>query len=164
MRWVAASLVVAVAVVVSAAASGGVSAAPSCSTSQLVVWLDTQGDHAAGSTYFELRFTNLGSTCTLRGYPGVSAVNLAGAQLGKAASRDPSGTHRLVTLGRGVTAKAVVRITTVQNFPRSACRPASAAGLRVYPPNQTSWKVVPFPFAACAGSPVFLFVRSVEKA
>jgi len=163
MRWLAAG---AVALVATAAASGAVTraAAPSCSTSQLVVWLDTQGDHAAGSTYYRLRFTNLGSACTLRGYPGVSAVNLSGAQLGKAASRDPAGTHRLVTLGRAVTAKAVVRITTVQNFPHSACRPTAAAGLRVYPPNQTSSKVVPFPFSACSGSSVFLFVRAVAKA
>jgi hypothetical protein len=161
MRWL---VPLAVAFVLASSASGGVTrAAAPCSTAQLVVWLDTQGDHAAGSTFYGLRFTNLGATCTLRGYPGVSAVNLTGGQLGKAASRDPSGTHRLVTLGRAVTAKAVVRITTVQNFPRSVCRPAAAAGLRVYPPNQTSWKVVPFPFSACTGSSVFLFVRSVEK-
>jgi hypothetical protein len=67
------------------------SAAPSCKTSGLVVWLDTQGDAAAGSVFYKLKFTNQsGSTCVLRGYPGVSAVNLKSHQLGRAASRTQS--------------------------------------------------------------------------
>jgi len=45
--------------------------------------MDTQGDGAAGSVYYTLQFTNLsGHACTLRGYPGVSAVSLSGHQLG----------------------------------------------------------------------------------
>ena len=161
MRWSAVFLAAAAALVVSAATRA--SATPSCSAGQLVVWLDTQSDHAAGSAYYELRFTNLGSGCTLRGFPGVSAVDLAGRQLGKPASRDRAVSSRRVTLGRGVAARAVLRITNVHNFPRSACRPVSAAGLRVYPPSETRSKLVPFPFGACAGGAVFLFVRAVEK-
>jgi Protein of unknown function (DUF4232) len=160
------ALVAALAVVFSLAASGAVthaSAAGTCSAATLVVWLDTQGDHAAGSTYFQLRFTNLGPACTLRGFPGVSAVDLAGRQLGRPASRDRSVSSRAVTLTPGASAKAVLRLTNVHNFPQSACRPASAAGLRVYPPNETRSKLVPFPFGACAGSPVFLFVRALQK-
>jgi hypothetical protein len=164
MRW---SVAVAAAAVLSAgacAAGSGATATTPCSSAQLVVWLDTQSDHAAGSAYYRLRFTNLGSTCTLRGFPGVSAVDLAGRQVGKPASRDPAVGRRLVALGRGASAKAVLRITNVHNFPRPACRPASAAGLRVYPPSQTRSKLVPFPFAACAGAAVFLSVRAVERA
>jgi Domain of unknown function (DUF4232) len=38
-----------------------------------VVWLNTQADHAAGSSYYELEFTNLsGHACALQGFPGVS--------------------------------------------------------------------------------------------
>ncbi len=45
------------------------------------------------------------------------------------------------------------------NYPRSVCRQVAAAGLRVYPPNETVSKVVPFPFAACSRSgPVYLYV------
>jgi hypothetical protein len=139
------------------------SATPPCSSAQLVVWLDTQGDHAAGSAYYELRFTNLGATCALSGFPGVSAADLAGRRLGKPASRDRAVSRRLVALARGATARAVLRITNVHNFPRSACRPVSAAGLRVYPPSETRSKLVPFPFEACAGGAVFLFVRAVAK-
>jgi hypothetical protein len=168
MRRGAALLLAAVSVVVmSAGASGAVrraSAAPPCTSARLVVWLDTQADHAAGSAYYELRFTNLGGACMLSGFPGVSAADLAGRRLGRPASRDRSVGRRLVALGRGATAKAVLRITNVHNFPRPACRPVSAAGLRVYPPNETRSKLVPFPFDACSGGAVFLFVRTVERA
>lgn len=135
-----------------------------CATSELVVWLDTRGDAAAGSTYFGLKFTNLsGHACTLVGYPGVSAVDLAGHQLGSAASRNPSQAHA-VSLARGATATAVLRIVVAGNFPTSTCHRVTAAGLRVYPPNQTASKVVPFPFDACSrGGPVYLSVAAVTK-
>jgi hypothetical protein len=55
-----------------------------------------------------------------------------------------------------------LRIVDALNFPPSACRPRSAAGLRVYPPGQTTSKVVPIPFTACARSgPVFLSVQAL---
>jgi hypothetical protein len=42
------------------------------------------------------------------------------------------------------------------------CRPVTAAGLRVYPPNQKGSKVVPFPFRACSRvRPVYLHVQAV---
>ena len=164
MRWPGAAAVMVALVAAACGSASGTSAAAACSATQLVVWLDTQGDHAAGSAYYELRFTNLGSVCTLRGFPGVSAVDLSGRRLGKPASRDGAVSGRLVALAHGATAKAVLRITNVHNFPRSTCRPVSAAGLRVYPPNETSSKLVPFPFGACSGGPVFLFVRVVQRA
>jgi hypothetical protein len=34
---------------------------PGCATRNLVVWLDTNGDAAAGSVHYELQFTNLSS-------------------------------------------------------------------------------------------------------
>jgi Domain of unknown function (DUF4232) len=137
-----------------------------CSTPGLVVWLNTQGDHAAGSSYYELRFTNLsGRTCTLRGFPGVAAVSIAGHQLGRAAARTRAGTSRQVRLPNNATAVATIQIANAHNFPTSACRPVVAAALRVYPPNQTASKLVPFPFPACSrAGPVYLFVRKVQKA
>ena len=137
-----------------------------CATSGLVVWLNTQADHAAGSSYYKLQFTNLsGHACTLRGFPGVSAVGIAGHQLGRAAARSHTGTPRQVRLANNATAVAVLQIVNVHNFPRSACRPAVAAALRVYPPDQMASRLVPFPFSACSRSgPAYLLVRPVQKA
>ena len=69
-----------------------------------------------------------------------------------------------MTLGRGVTATAVLRIVQAGNFPAARCGAVTAAGLRVFPPGQSTWKVVPFPFQACsrAGTSV-LAVRTVVR-
>lgn len=144
--------------------AGTTAAVPPCATSGLVVWLDTSGNGTAGSVDFGLQFTNLsGHACTLKGYPGVSAVNLAGHRLGSAASRDTTGTPHLVTLARGTTAIALLQIVEADNFSNSACHRVTAAGLRVYPPNQSASKVVPFPFQACSHTgPVYLSVRAVH--
>jgi hypothetical protein len=138
-------------------------ARPRCTTSELVVWVDATEDHAAGSSYVNVKLTNLsGRDCVLRGYPGVSAVDLRGRQLGSAASRAPSAV-RLVTLADGATATAQLQIAVAVNFPRGTCRPTSAAGLRIYPPDQTAPKVVPIPFGACSrAGPVYLHVQAVH--
>ena len=128
--------------------------APACATSGLVVWLNTTGSGAAGSTYYTLEFTNLsGHPCTLSGYPGVSAIDLSGNQIGAPAKRDSFAAPHTVTLGSGpnaTAATATLRIVESGNFPRSSCGPVTAAGLRVYPPNQRASKIVPFPFGACS--------------
>jgi hypothetical protein len=131
--------------------------APECATSGLVVWLNQEGGGGTlGSIYYKLELTNLsGHTCTLYGYPGVAAVNLAGHQLGGAAMRERTPGKGLVTLAGGSstlnnssTATAIVRIVEVGALPD--CRPVAAAGLRVYPPGQKASKVIPFPFEACS--------------
>jgi Protein of unknown function (DUF4232) len=128
-------------------------AARACRTSSLVVWLNTEGSGAAGSSFYNLEFTNLGAaSCTLTGYPGVSGVTLVGGQLGSAASRNPQHNAVAVTLAPRASAHVVLRIVDALNYPRSACAPVTAAGLRVYPPGQTASKVVPYPFLACSRS------------
>jgi Protein of unknown function (DUF4232) len=160
-----AAVLVAGAVVLAAggAAERGGTAAAACTSGSLVVWLNTQGDGTAGSIYYTLEFTNLsGRACSLHGYPGVSAVGLGGQRLGSPASRNPLSPVRVATLQKGATAKAVLQITEAGNFPSRTCGQTTAAGLRVYPPNQTAAKIVPFPFAACARSgPVYLHVAPV---
>jgi Protein of unknown function (DUF4232) len=145
-----------------AGASAATAAPATCKTADLVVWLNTQGNATAGSTYFALEFTNLSArTCTMRGYPGVSAVDLNGRTLGSAGSRLPAAV-RTVTLATGATAEAVLRIVEADNFPPSTCRRVEAAGVRVFPPNQTAARIVPFPFRACSRSgPVILQVKAV---
>lgn len=139
-------------------------ATPSCATSGLDVWLDTQGTVAAGTTYYNLEFTNLsGSSCSMFGYPGVSAVTLAGTQLGTG-SFPSGGTPHTLTLANGATAHAVLGITDTGDFPPSQCHPVTAAGLRVHPPGQTKTRVVPFPFSACSKSgPIYLTTRPVQS-
>jgi hypothetical protein len=126
-------------------------------------WLDTQGSGAAGTDYFTLEFTNLsGHACTLEGYPGVSAVDLHGVQIGAAASRSTAAAH-LVTLANGATAVAQLAIANTGNFTPSACRAVTAAGLRVYAPNQTGSDVIPYPFSTCSKSAtVSLHVQPVK--
>ena len=141
------------------------STAPSCQTPGLVIWLDTSGNATAGTTFYKLHFTNLsGRSCTLNGYPFLSAVNLAGRPVGRRAVFRKPGPH-VVTLAKGKTATAVLGIVDTGNFSRSACRPVSAAGLRVYPPNQTRFKMVPFPFSACSRlhGPASLNVGAVTR-
>jgi hypothetical protein len=146
-----------------AATAARTGSATPCRTAGLVVWLDTQGNGAAGSVYYQLKLTNLsGHACSLFGYPGVSAVDLRGRQLGSAASRNPAHHSQHVTLANGATATATLQIVEAGNFPASTCHAVTAAGLRVYPPNQTAATVVPFPFRACShAGPAFLSVESV---
>ena len=146
-------------------ASGRAASAPLCMTPGLVVWLDTTSNGTAGSIYYALEFTNLsGSSCTLDGFPYVWALSLGGARLGSPASFDHSHPANAVTLAHGATASAVLRIVEAGNFPASSCHEATAAALRVYPPNQTRDKTVPFPFSACSRrGPVYLSVGAVQR-
>jgi hypothetical protein len=108
-----------------------------CATSGLVIWLNTTGNGTAGSTFYNLYFTNLSRrACSLKGY--------------RAASSETSQRPSAVTVRPGVTATAVLRIVDAANFSASACHEVTAAGLRVYPPRETRSKVVPFPFKTCS--------------
>ena len=136
---------------------------PGCPTAGLVIWMNNE-QGAAGTFYSDLNFTNLsGHACSLRGHPGVSAIDLGGdGQLGMPAAW-PAATLRTVTLANGATATAVLAITDVGVFSTGACHPVTAAGLRVYPPNQFTAKLVPYPLRACTTGQVFMRVGAVHK-
>jgi hypothetical protein len=122
-----------------------------CTAPRLVVWLDTNGNGAAGSSFYPLELTNLSARpCTLRGYPGVSAIDLRSRQIGSAAGRDHRHAPRTVTLAPGASASATLQITQAANYPAARCHRVRAAGLRVYPPGSRQAKLVPFPFSTCA--------------
>ena len=130
-----------------AATSGSV---PRCRTSALEVWLGVgPGGAAAGSTYMPIEFTNTGTTtCTLDGYPGVSARSTQ--QLGSPAGRNSQVASRTVTLARGASAHAVLQITDVGNYPPATCAPATATTLRVYPPGSFTSQDIAFRLRGCS--------------
>ena len=144
-------------------------AAPPCKSSGIDDWLDTNGSGAAGTTFYHLEFTNLsGHACTLQGFPFVFAVNLSGHQIGNRAVFSHAFPANVVTVGNGKTIHAVLGIVDAGNFPTSACKPVTAAGLKVFAPigiNEVG-RIVPFPFSACStrGShaPSFLNVTPVH--
>ena len=144
----------------------GASAAttPACRTGQLVSFV-SGSNGTAGSIVYTLRFDNLGPTCTLTGYPGVSAVNLKGKQLGKPAGKSGGAGHtvRLAGPHDGTWGSTTTQVQIVEagNFPTAKCEPALAAGLRVYPPNQTAALAVPLPFEACTTGQSFMSVKAV---
>lgn len=104
----------------------------------------------AGSSYYRLRMKNYGSTaCTLRGFPGVSAISKSRTQLGSPASRDHRYPVRTVTLAPHASAVTTLRVTDVANYQRSACRPTHAWGLRIFPPGDTKSVAMHFGLQVC---------------
>ena len=133
-----------------------------CARSQLTSWLGVPGDATAGSTFYQLEISNIsGRSCTLYGYPGVSALR-GGHQVGSAAARVASHPATLLTLAPGSTVHVGLQIADVNNFSRSACRPTQASELRVFAPGNFSSMQFPFSFAACGKrGPRFLHVSAV---
>ncbi len=130
------------------ASSGSRSAAsPRCTAARTYVWLALSPNGAAGTIYYPVEFTNLGSTtCTLSGYPGVAAINGADHKLGGAATRIGVTAHT-VTLRPHQTAHALLGI---EETGAVGCHAVTAAGLQVYPPNQKVRQIVgSFTFQAC---------------
>jgi hypothetical protein len=108
-----------------------------CATSQLSLTLgSSQG--AAGSFYTPVILTNTGSTtCTVFGYPGVSYINAAGAQVGFSAARESSH-EAVVTVKPGHTASALLHQPNPLAFPPADCHRKKTTGVRVFPPGQTA--------------------------
>lgn len=119
-----------------------------CATSGLKIGV---GDRDRTSRY-AVEFTNVsGGSCTLRGYPSVSAYRAGGGRLGNAAVRGTSVAVRRVVLAPGGSAYAAV--ADAGDGPGSGrCEPVLAAGLRVMPPGQDAARLVPYQSWACAAS------------
>ena len=67
----------------------------------------------------------------------------------------------MIALNPGASAKAVLGIVESGVFPPATCKPTTAAGLRVFAPNQSASKVIPFPFGVCSHGPSNLSIRAV---
>jgi Protein of unknown function (DUF4232) len=131
-----------------------------CQSGFLTDWIGLPGDAKAGSTWYMVEISNTSArTCTLYGFPGVSAVGAGGRQLGSQAARVHAWTELPLTLRPHDTVHFVLGIIDTANYPAASCHPATAYGLRVYAPGAYSSKTVPFRFAGCSRrGPAFLQV------
>ena len=140
-------------------------AVPACTAGDLGAWVAvSQGNGAAGSIYFPLQFTNLSRhACAMRGFPGVSAIDRNGHQLGSPASWDHVVPARTVVLASGATAHTILRWSDVAVTTAPGCHPVfSTFELRVYPPGQRSATYAAFGLAACShAGPIYLSVEPV---
>lgn len=137
----------------SGAASTAVASIPRCAAGDLGVWLAVgQGNGAAGTIYYPLEFTNLSHhTCYLYGYPGVSALDRNGNQLGSPAGWGSLRGAHIVNLAPGATAHTLLAYHDAVVTTEPGCDPVnSAADLRIFPPGQRSATFAAFSFEACS--------------
>ncbi len=136
-----------------------------CTTADLGAWVAVdQGNGAAGSIYFPLQFTNLSKqTCSMRGFPGVSAINRNGHQLGSPAGWASVTAPRTVLLAPGATAHAILRWSDVEVTTAPGCDPTfTASELRIYPPGQFSATHAFFSLEVCSHpGPVYMHVGPI---
>jgi hypothetical protein len=98
-----------------------------------------RGDGAAGHVFWPIVFTNVSdAACTLRGYPGVSAVaGDDGHRVGPPARRESRIVTTVTLRAHGGTASALLAHTNADIPAPSLCHKARARGFRVYAPGQT---------------------------
>jgi hypothetical protein len=138
---------------------------PACTAGDLGAWVAIdQGNGAAGSIYYPLQFTNLSRhACAMRGFPGVSAIDRNGHQLGSPASWDHVIPVRTVVLAPGATAHTVLRYSDATVTTAPGCHPVfSTFELRVYPPGQYTATHAAFGLEACShAGPIYLSVEPI---
>ena len=150
-------------VAVGITAANATAAVPACTANDLGVWLAIdQGNGALGTIYYPLQFTNLSHhTCSLYGYPGVSALGANGQQLGSPADwergYDPK---RVVDLAPGATAHTLLAYRDAAVSTEAGCDPVDSADLlSVIPPGQRTATDAMFDFEACSRrGPIYLSV------
>jgi Protein of unknown function (DUF4232) len=123
---------------IAGAGSTHLSSGGRCTTGQLHVDV-APGDNAAGHIGLLVVFTNTSTRiCTIYGYPGVSFVTGHADQVNDPAQR-VSRTPSLVTLAPQGKAHASLLLVNVNNYVgTSNCQATLAAGVRVYPPDDTT--------------------------
>jgi uncharacterized protein DUF4232 len=136
-----------------------------CTAGDLGAWVAvTQGNGAAGSVFFPLQFTNLSRhACAMRGFPGVSAIDRHGHQLGSPASRNHVVPARTVVLAPGATAHTILRWGDAEVTTAPGCHPVfSTFELRIYPPGQRQATYAAFDLEACShAGPIYLGVEPI---
>ena len=148
------------------AADTAPAAVPACTAGDLGAWVAVdQGNGAAGSIYYPLQFTNLSRhACAMRGFPGVSAIDRNGHQLGSPASWDHVVAARTVVLAPGATAHTILRWSDVEVTTAPGCHPVfSTSELRIYPPGQYGATHAFFSLEACShAGPIYMSVEPIQ--
>lgn len=137
----------------SGAASPAAASIPQCTAFDLGAWVAVgQGNGAAGTIYYPLEFTNLsGHTCSLFGFPGVSAIDSQGRQLGSPANWIHTTSPQAVILAPGATAHTTLAYHDAAVTTEPGCHPVySAVMLRIYPPDQYSATLAAFGLEVCS--------------
>ena len=146
----------------SSAARTTAAAIPKCTAADLGVWLAVaQANGAAGTIYYPLEFTNLsGHTCFLHGYPGVSAIDRNGNQLGSPAGWTSPAAAPTVVLAPGATAHTILQYSDAEVSTAPGCDPVyTAVVLRIYPPDEHGATIAMFSLEACSHKgPVYMRV------
>ncbi|MFJ4440192.1 DUF4232 domain-containing protein [Streptomyces sp. NPDC088923] len=106
-----------------------------CTAADLRVELVAKGSEM-NSEYYDLRLTNTGGRCAVRGYAGLSLLDDGGKQIGKPATRSQDGgAVGNVVLDNGDSAHAVVK-TPGKGVTGGDCA-AEPAKIKVYAPGNT---------------------------
>ena len=135
-----------------------------CKAAGLTASTDSTGGGAAGSVYMKLILTNSGTEpCLLKGFAGVSlTADANGAPIGAAAARDGSTPAADVLLAPGQAGAATLRYTQAANYP--GCSRTTAAGFRIYPPEDTASLFIAQPRDACSDADTALLTIGVFQA
>lgn len=157
----AAAILLPTAALASSAATNSASAvarpAATCTASATRLWYGIPGEGTAGSVYYQIELSNIGhSTCSFFGYPGVSALDIHGHQVGRAATH--GGGRVSATLSPGGTAHFVLRVVDAGAI---CAHPVKASALKVFGPGQFSAQIIGFASEGCPGRSV-LSVDSVH--
>jgi hypothetical protein len=152
------------AAVAATAGSPAAAAALPCAHHQLHASLG-RGNGAAGHVYWPIVFTNVSdAACTLRGYPGVSAVaGDDGHQVGAPARRESRKVTTVTLRAHGGTASALLAHTDADIPAPRLCRKTHVRGFRVYAPGQTLAFYLPRAHTTCRLARFGDTVRPVVK-
>ena len=126
---------------------------PACTGTTIGAWVAvSQGSQASGTTSYPLEFTNTGGcTCSLSGFPVVSAISRAGVRLGSTAGRGLLTVAPRVVLAPGATAHTTLAYHGRLVSTGSGCGPvATAFELRVYLDGQNRATYAAFGFQSCS--------------
>ncbi len=147
------------------AADTAPAAVPACTAADLGAWVAVdQGNGAAGSIYYPMQFTNLSRhACAMRGFPGVSAIDRNGHQLGSPAGWSTMVAAHTVVLAPGATAHTILQYSDVEVTTAPGCHPVfTTFELRVYPPGQYGATHAAFGLEACShAGPVYMRVEPI---
>lgn len=116
-------------------------AAPLCATTQLTLRIGggLVSDGADIYYIYYIYFKNTAATsCTLRGYPGVSAVtgpDGSASQIGSDAKRAPTSPVAAQLLKPGRSVQATLRFARTGNFVVPQCQHVNVLFLKIFPPG-----------------------------